>query len=144
MAEEKNIRVSFVDYDTYESYPTVSIQLGQISTEKMLELQEIFSKSHTTKKDCVYEICAEYSDSTHYEPKRNGRDTRRLRSYELSGMFYTGKIPLCAGCKKPQDTEHALRMCARNLSHGRCKDEFMRRTLGVALFPQYYAKEIQK
>ena len=34
--------------------------------------------------------------------------------------------------------------CFNNLKNGKCKDEFVRRTVGTVLFPQHYANEKQK
>lgn len=34
--------------------------------------------------------------------------------------------------------------CFNNLKSGKCKDEFVRQTVGTVLFPQHYANEKQK
>jgi hypothetical protein len=42
------------------------------------------------------------------------------------------------------DETGKIKRCARNLKNGKCLDEFIRNTLGVALFPEHYAKDKQK
>lgn len=34
--------------------------------------------------------------------------------------------------------------CAKNIASGKCRDEYMRKTVGTILFPQHYATDKQK
>lgn len=57
--------------------------------------------------------------------------------YGVPGCFCENNMKSKVGISK-------LAMCAKNLSMGKCQDEFMRQTIGAVLFPQFYANNKQK
>jgi hypothetical protein len=63
----------------------------------------------------------------------------------LSGMAHIDKIkcdPRISVFNK--SSYEKAQACFDNLKNGKCKDEFVRRTVGSVLFPQHYANEKQK
>lgn len=132
--------VSFVKYEPYENVPTIIATLAELPLEKILELHKKLATQNIKESSCLDQIYAEFK--TYLSSNKLG--TNNFSGYDLSKMFYMHEkyLPPCAGHKKPKTEEQMIRMCARNLRHGRCRDKFMQNTLGVALFPQKYA--IQK
>lgn len=66
---------------------------------------------------------------------------KRHHTYALFPQFnISGKVAPCCTENRPHCQNDMLQMCAHNLRCGKCQDEFIRRTLGAALFPQFYAK----
>lgn len=75
----------------------------------------------------------------------------RYRALDLSNQFYFYEVsdnktpaPCMPDGKAPKTENAMLRACAHKLRCGKCRDEFIRNTLGAALFPQHYANEKQK
>ncbi len=140
----KDIDVIFSSYDEYESMPVVNIKLGTISSEQVLQLQDKIKTAQYYLGPCIFDMCAKYTDVV------NRRDilshSSRRRKYEISDLFFgrAGFIPPCAGRKKPKTDEDLTCMCARNLRHGRCRNELMIQTLCLTLFKDKYSKENQK
>ncbi len=145
---DNEIFVSFVQYEPYEQVPNIIATLGTLPVEKILKLHKKLGTQKMKKNSCVDRITAEYTNTRYlcYDKWHKYCDSSSHSSYNLYGMFYMHEeyLPPCAGHKKPKTEEQMIRMCARNLRHGRCVDEYMKKTLGVALFPDKYAKEHQK
>lgn len=61
----------------------------------------------------------------------------------LNGLAHIEKTKCMPPSYKHTSYDKA-RSCFYNLQCGKCKDEFVRRTVGTVLFPQHYAKDKQK
>jgi hypothetical protein len=131
-----NIPVNFLVYEQYNDFPQ-TIKLGCITQSKALELIEQFRNSRSTKKACLKSLQVSYTDIVNFEPfKTYGQKHGNLN---ITGMFFPDYKPQCAKCKN--DDLAKAKCCARNLRGGKCQDEFIKNTLGTALFPQHYGKQ---
>lgn len=138
----KNINVHMAVYEPYEAIPTTA-NLGCISREDMETLLLEIEKYNPTKHACIQDLSASYTASAAFGtlPRTSSR------SLELTNMFWLseGTTPPCTARMKPTASEQQrMFMCVKKLSQGLCHDPFIRRTLGVMLFPQFYAKNYQK
>lgn len=143
------ISVNFCTYMPYERFPDTRINLGEINTAQLNGLMDALAKNSGQKHDCVKTMSVDFSDTMSFG--RMPGDGRRYRSLDLSNLFYFYDVdapkfraPCITGARLPQTSDAMMRTCAHNLRCGKCRDEFIRKTLGVALFPQYYANEKQK
>ena len=63
----------------------------------------------------------------------------------LNGMAHIDKLRCQPNLNVfNKSTYEKTQSCFNNLQCGKCKDEFVRRTVGAVLFPQHYANEKQK
>lgn len=92
------------------------------------------------KNSCIQKLSMRYSETIDFN-KIDGR------GIHIDPLWYNGATkplscaPKCAGIC---DIRTRMHICAENLKTGKCRDEFMRRTLGAALFPKLYTTEKQK
>ncbi len=155
--KEPQISVNFCTYIPYETIPDICINLGRISTAQLNRLMDAFAKNSDKQHDCIQTMSVDFSDTMSVDfsdAKTFGRMPgmdRRYRTLDLSNMFYfydvrTPKFraPCITGARLPQTSDAMTRACAHNLRCGKCRDEFIRKTLGVMLFPKLYANDKQK
>lgn len=139
-----NVVFSIPTYDSFDTY----IPVTRITYAQLEQLQQSISCATLPKDSCLTSMSIKFIDSMSFLAggSRRNRITERDLTLEISDLFYladTNHRLLCSNCKKKG--EHAMiRHCANILPNGGCRDEFMRRTLGAALFPKLYAKENQK
>lgn len=75
-------------------------------------------------------------------------DTRDISGFTTRGITIdnlwknnTARQLKCHNCRLEKgDIARRMILCAKNLREGKCTDTFMRRTIGAALFPQFYGK----
>lgn len=95
---------------------------------------------------CIKQLSLKYTEEI-------GQDNVKKLTYQLgalrTGCFWSHRPSSNLPCQQignyyRYDTHDLMRICAKNLSLGKCCDKFMRRTFGAALFPTLYAKDKQK
>ena len=149
---EKDIPVKFIVTDAYDpEFSSFEQEVGKINhTDLEWLMSELSNKQNTVKPDsCVRTMSIQHLDTVNFgvNPFRN----KRNQLVEISNLFYfTNTKPKCTkishGAKLSHgaDEEAKMNTCYKNLAEGKCCDEFIRRTLGAILFPQYYAKDKQR
>lgn len=149
MSKQQKIDVNFTHYMPYDAYPATCINLGQITSTQLINLLDEFEKNKSRPHTCIQTMNIEFHDSVSFG--RLPGCGKRYRTLELSEMFYFYDVndanhhaPCMIGAKQPQSEDAMVKTCANNLRCGKCRDEFIRRTLGITLFPQKYSKEKQK
>lgn len=149
MSSTKKIGVFFTHYLPYDTMPHTYIGLGQITPDQLDTILDEFAKNASRPHTCIKTMSIEFTDSQSFG--RLPGNEKRNRTLALSNMFYFYDVtdskdyaPCMIGKKQPQTEDAMVRACANNLRCGKCRDEFIRRTLGAALFPQFYAKDKQK
>ena len=50
----------------------------------------------------------------------------------------------CKKCEMDENHSAHMQTCAENIMSGKCRDEFVRQTVGVTLFPEHYANQKQR
>ena len=50
----------------------------------------------------------------------------------------------CSECEMGENHSANMQVCAENIMSGKCRDEFIRQTVGVTLFPEHYAAKKQR
>lgn len=135
------IAVNFVEYIPYESIPNHIKTLGYISDADAQKLMDTFNTSDVAPDACIKTLSMELNDKVSYG-KIPGFGVR-YRSLDIDGLFYYDTTPQCADSARKQEWNDAkkLKCCARNLRTGKCRDEFIKNTLGAILFPQHYGKQ---
>lgn len=147
--KNNNIQVYFCSYLPYEMVPAHTINLGMITLTQAHKILDKFEKNTSRPYNCIQTMDIEFNDTVPYG--RLPGFSHRNRVMNLSNMFYfydvndeTTHAPCMAGKKQPKTEDAMVRACANNLRCGKCTDEFIRKTLGVALFPKFYAQDKQK
>ncbi len=149
---QPQISVNFCTYRPYDIIPDKVINLGEINTAQLNDLLDALKTEYNQKHDCITSMNVRFSDNMSFDALGMGLRSRNLN---LSGMFdsqYAGRMRpstfrapcLADATPLPKTAEEMTRTCANNLQCGKCRDEYMRKTLGATLFPQYYANEKQK
>ncbi len=153
---QKPIHVNFCTYRPYDSFPHTCIYMGEINTAQLNDLLDAFKTECNLKHNCILSMSVRFSDNLSFDPLSIKLETVcRSRSLNLSGMFdlqYASRIrpstfraPCMADATPlPKTAEEMTDICANNLQCGKCRDEYIRKTLGATLFPQHYANEKQK
>lgn len=142
---DKNIPVYFTTREIYKGQATLSKFMGNISYMDMIQII-VALENYTPKENaCTHELGARYTANL-----TSDTDIYTRHRFKLFDSFwgYNKAFPLCnpTVCVKstyPLDSNKMF-WCARNLREGRCRDKFMRETIGAVLFPQFYANEKQK
>ena len=137
--KDQLVYVNFVTYEQYESIPTNSINLGAISVPQAQEIMDTFNNATVAPNACIKTLCMEYSDRARFGQAPSFG--LRYSSLDLDGLFYCDTNPQCKKTIRKMDELSKLKHCARSLRAGKCCDEFIKNTLGAALFPQHYGKQ---
>lgn len=147
--KQPQISVNFCTYMPYENVPYNCINLGEINTTQLNELLDKLAKNSGQRHDCIQTMSVNFSDTFSFG--RTPGSGQRYRTLNLSNMFYfydmcnpKFRAPCMTGPRLPQTSDAMTQACAHNLRCGKCHDEFIRKTLGIMLFPQHYANEKQK
>lgn len=139
---EKNISVNFVQYEAYEPFPNNVATLGCINLTERDKLMNVLNTNCVAADACIRSLGLSYTDHVNFGHMLG--QTKRNRTLNIDGMFYFDQDTKCGTPNPHMDEEAKIKRCARNLKAGKCRDEFMRKTLGAILFPQHYAKDKQK
>ncbi len=146
---QQPIYVNFCTYLPYENVPYTCIYMGEINTAQLNALLDAFAKHSNQLHTCIQTMSVDFSDKMSFG--RMPGMGRRYRSLDLSNLFYFYDVcspkfraPCMTGARLPQTSDAMMHACAHNLRCGKCRDEFIRETLGATLFPQHYANEKQK
>jgi len=144
--QKQNICVNFRNYLPYDNIPYTYIPLGKITDDQLQTILNAFEKNTSRPHTCIQTMSIDFHDTMSFG-RMPGLGTR-YRDLDLANLFYfydkRKPAPCIAGGKTPQTEDAMLRTCAHNLRCGKCRDEFIRKTLGAVLFPQHYANEKQK
>ena len=146
--KNKRIPVNFVVTDRYDTtLDTFTQKMGEITLHDLDFLMTEFSdsKNKAAANSCAMTLSLEHRDTVNYGP--NPFHNRRHRSLEISNLFYFDHTsPMCDHRKRSDYTctEQKMAICCKNLMNGKCRDEFIRNTLGAILYPQHSAKNKQK
>lgn len=152
MSNHKKIDVSFINRLPFDDYdcPSTNIHMGQITSSQLNAILAEFKKNAPSAHACIKTMLFEFKDCGNFDWPLE-RTPTRFSQLNLSDMFPsydfdTDRItaPCMIGKKRPQTKDAMVNACANNLRCGKCREEFIRRTLGAALFPQFYAKDKQK
>ncbi len=164
MSDQKQlIAVNFVEHEPYEHFPNHVKTLGYISSADAQELMDIFANprqsvflgtvqnspklqellgtNDVAPNACIKTLSMTLNDQVNFGHIPGGAS--RYRSLDIDGLFYLDTNPQCVkntNTRKWTDKKKLL-CCARNLRNGKCTDEFIKNTLGAALFPQHYGKQ---
>lgn len=136
---EKNINVNFVKYEPYEHFPDIVAHLGRISDDELNEIMTTFSTHNIAPNACIQTLCLDFCDHTNFG--RTIGCNNRYRTLDLGNMFYFDAMPQCGKQNCTLDETAKINRCARNLKNGKCRDEFIKNTLGAILYPQHYGKQ---
>ena len=139
---EKNIPVTFVAYEPYESFAAPVALLGDISIDQAKQLLDTFDNATPGPDACICSMTLQFTDRTRFGHKPN--KGLRYQALELDGMFYPDRNPHCGKPNKRMTEAQKIKRCANNLRSGKCQDDFIRQTIGALLFPQYYGNTKQK
>lgn len=142
MTSDKNIPVNFVQYEPYEHYPNHVAHLGHIGSDELNELMSVFNTNKIAQNACICSLNLSYLEQTRFGRIPGGN--KHYCVLDIDGMFYFDQYPQCGKPNCQLDETGKIKRCARNLKNGKCRDEFIRKTLGVALFPEHYKKDKQK
>ena len=133
------VYVNFVTHELYESIPTNIINLGAVSVPQAQEIMDKFNNTTVAPNACIKTLYLEYSDRARFGNVPSFGP--RYSSLNLDGLFYYDTKPQCAKTNRKMDDTSKLKYCARSLRAGKCCDEFIKNTLGAALYPQHYGKQ---
>ena len=133
------VYVNYVTYEAYETAPTNVINLGAITTDQAQELLDTFNTSDVAPNACIKTLSMEYKDSARFGMTPGFGP--RYSSLDIDGLFYCDTYPQCKQTIRKTNEISKLKHCARNLRAGKCTDEFIKNTLGAALYPQHYGKQ---
>ena len=137
--KDQLVYVNFVTYEPHESIPTNIINLGAISVPQAQEIMDKFNNAAVAPNACIKTLCLEYNDQARFGNVPSFGP--RYSSLDLDGLFYCDTNPQCKKTIRKMDELSKLKHCARSLRAGKCCDEFIKNTLGAALFPQHYGKQ---
>ena len=122
----------------------INIPVTRITTDQLRRLQESIANAKLPADSCPASLSIKYEDYISFLDGGACRDhmTTRYRTIEISDLFWTrdNDTKPCGKCKNRTDLEQ-MRHCASSLRAGKCRDEFMQRTIGAILFPKFYARE---
>ena len=139
--KNKDIAVRFVEYHDYGQSPKEIVKLGTISINQILHLQNMF-ENNNAKNSCLYNMMADYTD--HVSCGESTTSRQRERGYDLSWLSHNNNfVPPCDTQTRCGNVVARMQLCAEKLCDGKCVDEFARRTLGMTLFREKYAKKSQ-
>ena len=133
------VYVNFVAYEPYEQSPTTIVNLGAISVEVANSIMDAFNTNNVTPNACIKTLSLEYTDQVRFGQIPGFGP--RYSTLDLSNLFYCDVYPQCKKTIRKMDDVSKLKHCARNLRAGKCTDEFIKNTLGAALYPQHYCKQ---
>ncbi len=145
---KKNIHVNFVAYEPYEHIPTFATTIGMATPAQAQQIMDALVANHDTAGACcIRQICAEYKNYVSLKrpvlPGVNPSLNQNV-SLDLTPIFYYSTKQLCYSSNHFFSDEKRMQRCANNLRSGKCQDDFIRQTIGVLLFPQYYGNTKQK
>lgn len=138
-APDQLVYVNFVVYEPWEQLPTTVINLGGISVEQAQKIMDTFNTNGVAPNACIKTLSMEYKDSVRFGQMPGFGP--RYSTLDLNGLFYCDTHPQCKQISRKMNEVSKLKHCARNLRAGKCTDEFIKNTLGAALYPQHYGKQ---
>lgn len=116
---------------------TSAYQLGEpICLPQLLELISRLSTTICANNNCLGTIQILYQDHPHMNYTTN--------KLLIQSDFADKKMFPCDTSLYNAPPSSKVHACAHNLSTGKCRDEFIRNTVGAILFPQFYANTKQK
>lgn len=124
----------------------VFVPVTRITPDQLKQLQQNIANAKLPSDSCICSLSIKYQDEMSFLDGGARRDhiTGRRHTLEISDLFYLKEnAPACCAHSFRTDSGF-MHNCARNLRAGRCRDEFMRNTIGAALFPALYGKDKQK
>ena len=109
--------------------------LGTITPDQAKQLSDAINNHHNTPNACINGIITQEYKTENWLHTFQTTDNELL----ITHLFWQNpKRPLCCNRKQTKNHVALTKMCARNLTLGKCRDEFMRNTLGKILFPNIY------
>lgn len=141
---QKTVSIYFQMFDRVR-FCNEQIKLGTITLDQLTDLRKAMQQQNPDTLKCIKTLQTSYCEKFTVAPEWKQDKEITYHNYTLSPHF--ARLPYLAPCYKIKHAQNEIemaRMCARSLCRGKCRDEFMRRTLGAVLFPQFYAKDKQK
>jgi hypothetical protein len=109
---------------------------------------------------CALSLLKRFHDTPRPEEICLDDDIKRFRGFhaELT-TYYPGRYSdyangvlsliapyryTCKKCEMGENHSANMQTCANNIMSGKCRDEFVRQTVGVTLFPEHYANQKQR
>lgn len=124
----------------------VSVPVTSITPTQLKQLQKNIANATLPSDTCINSLSIKYQAEMSFLDGGARRDhiTGQRHTLEISDLFYLKKnAPAC--CTDSFITDSGfMHNCARNLRAGKCRDEFMCKTIGAVLFPKFYATQKQK
>lgn len=132
----------------YDEFGT-TIPVTRITPAQLTQLQESVANATLPADACPTCLSLTYTDEMSFliGGARQNKVSDKHRNLQISNLFYLAEFDdkrlTCDNSKIKSETRTTKR-CATNLRNGKCRDEFMRRTIGAVLFPNLYSNEKQK
>lgn len=141
---QKKVSIYFQMFDRVRLY-NKQIKLATITPDQLADLRQAIQQQNPDTLKCIKTLQTNYCEEVTVDPEWEQDKKIDHQRYALSPRF--PRLPYLAPCYKVKHAQNEIEMacmCARNLRNGKCRDEFVRRTLGAVLFPQFYAQDKQK
>ena len=139
MKDKVHVYLSYGDMESFSES-----KLGTLTLDQVLDLQKQLAQVSAVEMQCPNFISArfEYSNDIGRGVKMPAITEMR---YTLHTTFkYADDTAKCCQKYLLRNAMQMTKMCARNLRTGKCADPVIRKTIGAALFPQFYGKDKQK
>ena len=138
----KKHTVCFFHSEPWRRSGTYHVMGPNIDDETLAKLLNAFETTTAPSDFCLHNlnIHMQYNNRIH----RNCSATGFSSTCALSTDFNQEMLCPCDSKLNKAAQLCKADICARNSAHGKCQDEFMRKTIGAILFPQHYASEKQK
>ena len=152
---------SYISHTPHPNFPMQRHQIGdKISFDTAIHLVNALRHTPYPLNFCWGFMITDFNASIYnYENGTNANRTyhaKKLESFKnfcksepektghISMVFYTDCNFIkctCAPDIANSNPTHKIEHCHENLSTGKCRDEFMCKTIGATLFPQHYGKQ---
>ena len=129
------VLVNLVDVNTDK----VCVLESDVLLSRVLKLIDVLAKTDVPESVCLVPMGTIGFKS---EMRYSYYPSHKCKIMSMSLMADFERV--CPGCVAGGRKSDALERCAYNLANGRCKDEYVRNTIGETLFPKLYANAKQK
>ncbi|MBE6457414.1 MAG: hypothetical protein E7011_01205 [Alphaproteobacteria bacterium] len=128
---------------------------GAISFDTAINLIKTLNAHPFPSDFCWGYMVTDFSATTYNYDKhrKNFKTMKSFLNFCKSSPYINSQLSLCihsdfttpVKCKcttqTPDSALQKLMLCHKTLATGKCRDEFMCKTVGATLFPQYYGKQ---
>ncbi len=143
---KKEIEVVFSRPWEYACGAVENLSLGFVSRTDAQQILRMFKKHPESACPFFKELHLNLSDGLTVDPDTPAVTfkSKLIFNNMFGGVFNAEPLRHAPHCLTglaniPTTSREMFFACKNNLSTGKCKNELMRRTLGITLFPQFYA-----